>query len=181
MAIVRKKGGESDRARRKVARGQIDDASTLRTLARDRGLATTPLDVEALARELGLSIWRKPLADNTSGFLKKTDIGWGITVNSLHHPNRQRFTIAHELAHYCLHRYEQTEFVDKILFRNEEANPMEREANRLAGELLVPEDELRSLMESGVKTVDQLATRFEVSSLALRVRAKQLGMSGHGL
>ena len=27
-----------------------------------------------------------------------------IGVNSAHHINRQRFTIAHELGHFCLHK-----------------------------------------------------------------------------
>jgi len=27
-----------------------------------------------------------------------------IGINSNHHPNRQRYTLAHELAHICLHR-----------------------------------------------------------------------------
>lgn len=34
-----------------------------------------------------------------------------ITVNKDHHPNRQRFTIAHELGYYMLFRLKSLDFI----------------------------------------------------------------------
>ena len=34
-----------------------------------------------------------------------------IGVNALHHPNRQRFSVAHELGHYLMHADRPTVFV----------------------------------------------------------------------
>lgn len=58
---------------------------------------------------------------------------------------------------------------------------MEWEANQFAGEILMPESDFRRLVRQGITSVDELAESFAVSSLALRIRAKQLGFSGHGL
>ncbi len=62
---------------------------------------------------------------------------------------RQRFTIAHELGHFFLHRASSTVFVDAapIFFRDESSsNGSQREeieANAFAAELLMPEDAIR--------------------------------------
>jgi len=45
----------------------------------------------------------------------------------------------------------------------------------------MPEQSLREKVRSGTRSIEDLAKEFEVSTLALRIRAKSLGMSGHGL
>ena len=70
-----------------------------------------------------------------------------IGVNALHHPNRQRFTVAHECGHLILHKAQITKevHVDKdfpMLMRDSVSaagvNEMEIEANVFAAELLMP-------------------------------------------
>jgi len=117
-----------------------------------------------------------------SGSLRKDKNGkWIMTINSLHHPHRQRFTIAHELGHYIKHTILKENFVDTTFFRNEESNPMEHEANKFAAELLMPKAPFEAYIKNISKQVEDLAKHFQVSSMAIRIRAKQLGYEGHNL
>lgn len=108
-----------------------------------------------------------------------------IGVNALHHPNRQRFSAAHELGHHELHAAEirKAVHVDKgfrVLLRDDVSSkgvdPLEIEANAFASELLMPaEFLLNALDEAGLDIEDEagieaLARRFRVSSSAMRYR-----------
>lgn len=140
-----------------------------------------PLDVKNLAEKIGIIICQKPFNEDISGHLRLDGDKWTITVNKLHHPLRKRYTIAHEMAHYFLHRNEEIYFEDQIFFRGLERSAMEWEANKFASEILMPETEFKRLLSEGTKGVEDLAKKFEVSTLALRIRAKDLGFTGHGL
>ena len=63
-----------------------------------------PVPVEKIAKSLGARVRFSPLDDELSGFVFVKNGVPIIGVNSLHHPNRQRYTIAHELGHLELHR-----------------------------------------------------------------------------
>ena len=56
-----------------------------------------PVPVEKIARALGAQIRFSPLDEELSGLIFIKDGVPVVGVNSLHHPNRQRFTIAHEI------------------------------------------------------------------------------------
>jgi Zn-dependent peptidase ImmA (M78 family) len=155
----------------------------LLSLAKLKGVETSPLDVHGLLSALSIRLISTPMKDDVSGMLSLADNGngWVVKVNALHHPNRQRFTIAHEIAHFSRHRFQQEEFKDLNFFRNGESNPMEVEANRFASELLMPEGEFREKVRIFSGSIESIAQHFKVSTLAVRVRAKILGMKGHGL
>jgi Zn-dependent peptidase ImmA (M78 family) len=152
-------------------------------LAKSKGIETSPLDVHALLAALGVKLISVPLDDEISGVLCLSDDSkhWVVKVNALHHPNRQRFTIAHEIAHFSRHRSQQIKFEDQNFFRNGDSNPMEVEANRFASELLMPELIFREKVKLFSGSIEAIAQYFKVSTLAVRVRAKNLGMKGHGL
>ncbi len=66
-----------------------------------------PVRVGELAQELGLRVTRSPLQPSISGLIKPatdTSSGFEIFVNKFENLERQRFTLAHEIAHYLLHR-----------------------------------------------------------------------------
>lgn len=155
----------------------------LLSMAKQKGIETSPLDVQELLSVLGIKLISVPMKDDVSGMLSLADNGqvWVVKVNALHHPNRQRFTIAHEIAHFARHRFQQVEFKDLNFFRNGETNSMEAEANRFASELLMPEIEFRERVKVFSGSIESIAQYFKVSTLAVRVRAKTLGMKGHGL
>src|SRR5580704_6901556 len=67
-------------------------------------IKTSPIPIEKVARSLGAQVRFSPFDDELSGMIHIKDGVPIIGVNSLHHPNRQRFTIAHEVGHLCLHR-----------------------------------------------------------------------------
>ncbi len=161
----------------------IDTPEKLLKFAELKELDTFPLDLLGVADKFDIRIERIALEDDLSGILykEKESNSWVMQINEDHHPNRQRYTIAHELGHFCLHRHLKQRFEDKIFFRGVEANKPEWRANDFASAILMPEDEFREMVRSGVSRVEELAKEFKVSTLALRIRAKNLGISGHGL
>ena len=85
--------------------------------------------------------------------------------------HRMRFTIAHELAHCCLHgsRHHLEFRIDGDLDEDEIL------ANTFAGELLIPEDSLkRTIDKLFVPTLNALADIFDVSVNVMRERIKFL-------
>ena len=183
MAIIRSKvfgnGGESvtDDA------SLIDSPDKLIAYARRHNIKVVPLNICAIAERLGVHIKAVPMEGDLSGRLYRSeDSGqWIIEVNKNHHPNRQRYTIAHELGHFCLHKHLKPMFEDLVFFRGGEPCKEEWQANDFASAILMPENEIRELVRSGVDDIEKLSEKFEVSTLALRIRAKNLGFTGHGL
>lgn len=154
--------------------GETPDS--LLVFAQKHGIKLEPLDVASLAEKMGVNIRYEPLEDNISGSLKKDRATkkWIITVNSLHHPHRQRFTIAHELAHYCLDSASKDDFTDKIFFRDGCLSKVEKIANRYAAELLMPESAFKCQVKISPR-VEDIARYFQVSSAAVVFRASELG------
>lgn len=122
------------------------------------------------------------LDSTISGMLskdKKLD-KWILTVNAKHHPKRQRFTMAHEYAHYILHKDDRGTFVDEeIYFRKENNHSIEYNADLFASELLMPEENfINAIRVDGIKTIKELSDRFNVSAMAIELRAKKLKEKG---
>lgn len=141
-----------------------------------------PVDVEDVARTRNVTVVRQELDESVSGVLVVKDGRGIIGVNDKHHPNRQRFTIAHELGHYLLHNGSGEIFVDRspVFFRDETSSGgvkwQEMDANAFAAELLMPSEDLKQqLNERPIDAFDdmsirRLATRFGVSAQALTIR-----------
>lgn len=93
---------------------------------------------------------------------------------------RQRFTLAHEIAHGCLHLAHQ-EIKFKLDYHPEPSidviENVEYEANVFAGELLIPKDTLISVCKKIISpSIDTLAEIFDVSHSVMRARIKHLGL-----
>lgn len=168
MAVLRKKIAEPRPPREYNPDIAARDA---RRIADNKTLRRKPLDVVGLATSIGIAIEMVPLANDISGYLRKEGGSWKIGVNSLHHPNRRRFTIAHELGHYFLHR-DEGNFEDRMLFRREnQVNRQEREANEFAAKLLMPSAEFRLEMSANGYDISSVAKVFGVSGAAAEFRA----------
>lgn len=100
------------------------------------------------------------------------DSGFACFVDKNEPSVRQRFTAAHELGHFVLHRHEIGEqHQDNYLLRAEGlTNAQEAAANRFAADLLMPRNLIAGAMEGGVTTVADLATLFKVSQVAMSIR-----------
>ena len=146
-------------------------------------MARYPVKVGELAQELGLKVLRGPLEPKISGWIKPAaDVpaGFEIKVNKYEVPERQRFTVAHEIAHYLLHRHEiGTGVVDSIMYRSSLTSRKETEANQLAAEIVMPAQAVRrELQRLGGPEVEgvaeEMADLFRVSVPAMKIR---LGLS----
>ena len=97
-----------------------------------------PIYPEKIAQDLGIRIFLADLENNIGGYYDFKEKK--IFINRNDTPQRQRFTIAHELGHYFLHsEFIQTDEYQQKELRREIANdPKELEANTFASHLLMP-------------------------------------------
>lgn len=164
--------------RKRAIRQQVEQ------LLKEKRINAAPVDVEALANSLGIEVKKTSSADDISGFLlRREGVHPVIGINILHHPNRQRFTIGHELGHYVLNHKGELH-VDRNMVRllrdatsSTGEIPEEIEANRFAAELLMPAEFLERDFEDleGTDFLDdrrmlQLAKRYRVSVQAMTRR-----------
>lgn len=171
---------------RRAQRGRARRAA--RALLMQHGVKGPPVPVRRIAKSLGVRVEYAPLEDELSGLAHIRDGVSIIAINTLHAPNRQRFTLAHELAHIQLHHDELTRVVhvDRGSLRRDAlaaagVDPIEIEANAFAAELLMPRTLLKLALQG--RSVDleddsavlDLAKRFRVSDAAMRYRLSSFG------
>src|SRR5690554_6330693 len=101
MAVLRRKPKKADLTELVSGKDKLSPQELL-ARAQEKGIETDPLDIERLVRSFGIRLSVVPMDDEISGHLSLDEKGWIISINSLHHPKRQRFTLAHELGHYLL-------------------------------------------------------------------------------
>lgn len=137
--------------------------------------------VQYLKTEMKVNIHFRMMEMNKrySGQYIRIDNEVGIICNKIHHQNRQRFTIAHELGHFVLnHGFKVNEHLEVENFKTK--SPIEREANIFAAELLMPKQKLLSyLKEHKVKNPNDLAVVFEVSSEAMWFKISEDNLLAH--
>jgi len=102
-------------------------------------------------------------------------------VNARQHPHRRRFSLAHELGHYFMHRDGMPE--EPITIDNPPSDdlgaatksPAEIEADLFAGELLVPLEMLKPHVQKGIPELSKLFLVSEqVISIAISRHMKAL-------
>jgi len=138
-----------------------------------------PVKIGDLAKSLGLVVKTSTLDVGISGMIFPEEDGYKIVINK-HEPSyRQRFTLAHEISHFLLHkRLIGLGISDNILYRSRLSDTKEAEANRLASDILMPIDIVKEA-KTNLATprladaVSPLANQFGVSEEAMRIR---LGM-----
>lgn len=137
------------------------------------------MDITALAHTHGVTVHAAPQDEAIYGSLQLRGTQPQILINSRQPVALQRFTIAHELAHYLLHRpvLERQKVID---FAGEESLPPEEEAaaDTLATELLLPKETIESLFARFARSADaaqQMATQAQVPLGVMHKRLQQLG------
>jgi len=155
-------------------------------LLRKFDLFTVPVDLQAVATHLGAKVVFDDLDDDVSGFLLREKGISTIAVNKQHHPNRRRFTLAHECGHLFLHADKGDRlWLDKTLFFRDGSSSTgeqfaEVEANQFAAGLLMPEELILAALDGGRRIAEidiaRLTMRFEVSERAMTVRLMSLGL-----
>jgi len=95
---------------------------------------------------------------------------------------RQQFSIAHELGHLLLHKFNGNERQNIVYYRkNGNKSQVEWEANEFAASLLMPRREFiefcfNNADDAGKIGLKVIAKKFRVSMQAVRVRGSALGL-----
>ncbi len=126
---------------------------------------------------------KKPIAfdaENFEGALVRNEDQheeWGIFYKPRpKSPERERFTIAHEMGHFVLHRGQQRKFncdKESVYSGIDTIRAIEREADDFASNLLMPGDLLRDWIAKqriDFRVLGDIAQRFQVSLEALCIR-----------
>ncbi len=135
-----------------------------------------PIKVGAIAKAFGITVKKSTLDAGISGEIKKTDGEVVIRVNRHDVKERQRFTLAHEIAHFLLHEEKIGDgIVDDILYRSSLSDELEAQANRLAADIVMPWSLIQSALEQEPdlkieQKIEMLARQSEISTTAIKIR-----------
>jgi Zn-dependent peptidase ImmA (M78 family)/DNA-binding XRE family transcriptional regulator len=169
--------------------GPDEAGEALATEERNRlGLGDGPLQLlrEVLEVEVGLRIFFLDLPSKVAGlFIYVDPLGGCVGINRNHPPERRRWTMAHEYAHYLASR----DRPEVTRLGSGRVNDTERFAETFAANFLMPRNgivrrfhELKQ--DSGGKatpaTLVQLAHAYRVSVQALCLRLETLDLIKHG-
>jgi len=144
-------------------------------------LKRIPTQLSKIARKLNIAVEYTPLDRELSGMAMIKDDHKLIWINSLHHPNRQRFTLAHEIGHHVLHEdiLKDGVHVDKGILRRDTVSSKgsdikEMQANAFASQLLMPNANVMELGQDldldDEDAIKSLAKKFRVSIAAIQYR-----------
>lgn len=148
-----------------------------------------PVEPEKILHALNVDYSEEPLPAGQSGYIQSLGDGrFRVVVNSNESPQRRRFTAAHELAHYMLHRDllsqhgQMNRHIDCLFDGDachDRPSPLhqrhEVQANKLAARIIMPASRIRHYEAQG-ESVAELAQRFGVSVAAMEIRFKTLGL-----
>jgi len=145
----------------------------LACLFKEMPALTPPIPIEVIAGEVGIAEIQRVDATNFEGALicnpeKSHGI---IAVRSDSIPQRQRFSIGHELAHFLIPTHESSKqgFLCKEIaaYKNVNGDPQEREADSFSADLLMPYHLIRpdivSIGEPDLEKILSLSKKYEMS------------------
>lgn len=151
-----------------------------------------PIDISALLEEIGISTIEFDFSEieKCEGKEEGSILGAAYTngdalaifYKESDKYHRAKFTIAHELAHCCLHCPENVSSHIQYRFSHfegmsEEEYEKEKEANIFAGKLLIPKETLEKYYEKMmIPSLQALADIFDVSTSVMAARLEYLGM-----
>lgn len=152
-----------------------------------------PVDVAQICYDLGIRLMPfdfKPIEQDESmredvqqrgeilGAVVAEEDDLAILYRQEDSKNRRRFTIAHELAHCCLHMQPNEQSHVEFRIDSQSDDSREIDANTFAGELLIPKKILLKLIgiSNSVKEemIPNLSKMFMVSDNVMRARLKYL-------
>lgn len=140
------------------------------------------VDVVQLARDLGIDVVGVVDGEEENAQISydKERGRYSMWVNQNHSAGRQRFSIAHELAHFILHHDQLTE-LGKLARSG--SSTLEQEADELAADILMPKkavDRYFKVMnidpnDIDLKLIKRLAEQFRVSREVVILRLREFG------
>lgn len=130
-----------------------------------------PVNIVVLCRQMGIRVQYFTPRDGNDGY---STIFLGmprIFVSKNCSPERQRFTIAHELGHILLGHVGEADLVNREPSPGD--NPIEQEANVFASRLLAPACVLWAL---NVREPEEIAALCRISRQAAQFRAERMAL-----
>lgn len=161
------------------------DLKLLKEIIDKKFKAKDYIDVVELAHSFGIEVYGRDFQDKTSSFIEFNENGrFNIYVNKHHSKERQRFSIAHEIAHYILHK---DEIINNKKVARENITSLSKEkeikADNLAAEILMPEKWIEKFLKKlkinkkqklDESIIRKVAKKFNVSAPASIVRLRNL-------
>lgn len=163
-------------------RENLEELTTQILLDNDM-LYKVPVDIIDIAKSYGICVYVAEFNNEISGAIRYNNSKekFEIIVNKNNAKVRQRFTIAHELGHYFLHRnmLKDSGIHIDALYRtatqtNMQTKEQEKEVDYFAGALLMNKMTIEKLIED--YSIEELAEIFDVSYSAMTVRLNILGL-----
>lgn len=138
-------------------------------IAKEHGYIGMPVDPTKFCTEvLGFEVHPVEIEISAIVMFSEKLIG----VNQNHHPNRQRFSLAHEIGHFYLHK-DHFEHQDEDTTHRQMKDIMETEANVFASEFLMPSILVKEKFVKG-NSASMLAKMFMVSEESLWIKLQEL-------
>ena len=187
MAKIR----EEIQSRNQEKKYDVNEMPEVAQMILDRlGIEEVPIPIVAIMKSLNFQVVAGELKDEISGIIgidddlaKNFKSSKVIAINNKDNVGHQRFTMAHELAHYLF----DFDVSNQIVYYNtyntfEDENEEERRANYFAANLLMPEKKFKKEFDNVViknnlyVTVEKLSQIFQVSGEAVRRRISELSL-----
>lgn len=187
MAKIR----EEIQSRNQEKKYDVNEMPEVAQMILDRlGIEEVPIPIVAIMKSLNFQVVAGELKDEISGIIgidddlaKNFKSSKVIAINNKDNVGHQRFTMAHELAHYLF----DFDVSNQIIYYNtyntfEDENEEERRANYFAANLLMPEKKFKKEFDNVViknnlyVTVEKLSQIFQVSGEAVRRRISELSL-----
>ena len=147
---------------------------------------TIPVKIRQIMVDMNILIKDVSLPNEISGVLDTRGDQPIVLVHDNHGEKRKRFSLAHELGHFILNSSSRAIHMDRHTFFRSNFSSSgtdieEIKANRFAAELLMPSDILWEILldmpdlidideNEGLKALEDLAGKFEVSVAALTIK-----------
>lgn len=136
-----------------------------------------PTNTEKLARSCGVVVENLIKIKNNDrigvSIIKKGEKY--IYIDREIHNNRQRFSVAHQLAHHLLGHTKEKQYDENLNnFSTSIEDQKEKEANKLAIEIMIPTKALQFYMKQKNMSIIKLAQIFNVSKKMMEYRLKEI-------
>ncbi len=169
-------------------------------------VGTIPVNIERLIKGQGISLNKSARSEEIGtegsakrsssngeviGEIRKNGEEYQILILGSDHYYRKRFTMAHELGHFVLHRDKLDRLrsiSDSIEYQADGiTEEEEREANAFAAEILMPEEKVKEIFAETMRnqnnqesvTIEEMSKMFQVSKGAMKLRLYLLDLIGN--
>jgi hypothetical protein len=180
QVAIREAMTKKSRSRLRKYQDPVDRKMVKETI--DKYTATIPVDIRAMAKSFGLTLFRESKATmgTDRGMIERNlrkggFSGYRIVVNQDYPIEDQRVAAAHELTHYFNDRNRFTDRLrDNRMYSSGLATNVEELADKVALDWLIPGEHLKAKRKEVGENPEELAKIFKVPVLEMKIRMKMI-------